>query len=151
MKNALEIKDKLYQACLLFTEKKYHTVISIIESNKKAMFSETKSSAGDKHEIGRAMLQLEMEKASQQLVVITEMKSILDKISIEKKSDNTCLGSLIVTTKASYFLAISAGKITIKNNDYYAVSTNSPIGKQLLGKSIGDSIPFNKAEISAIY
>jgi len=151
MKNFLEIKIKLYKACLLFVEEKYNTVTSIIESNKKALFSETKSSAGDKHETGRAMLQLEMEKASQQLAGITEMKEVLAKIEIQKTSTNNCLGSLIVTTKATYFLAISTGKITIENNNYYAVSTNSPIGKQLLGKSIGAVIPFNEAKILSIY
>jgi len=151
MKNSLEIKKKLYKACLFFVEEKHHTVTSIIESNKKALFTETKSSAGDKHETGRAMLQLEMEKASQQLAVIIEMREVLAKIEIQKPSNISCLGSLIITDKAAYFSAISAGKITIENTDYYAVSTNSPIGKQLLGKSIGDSIPFNEAEISAIY
>ncbi|WP_372793821.1 3-oxoacyl-ACP synthase [Lutibacter sp.] len=151
MKNIQEIKRKLYEACLLFVDEKYNTVTSIIESNKKALFSETKSSAGDKHETGRAMLQLEMEKASQQLAVIFEMKEALSKIEIQKTSKMICLGSLIITNKASYFLAISTGKITIENTNYYAVSTNSPIGKQLLGKSIGDRIPFNEAEISAIY
>ncbi|PCH51486.1 MAG: 3-oxoacyl-ACP synthase [Flavobacteriaceae bacterium] len=151
MKNTLDIKKKLYEACLFFVEEKHHTVTSIIESNKKALFSETKSSAGDKHETGRAMLQLEMEKASQQLAVIIEMKEVLAKIKIQKTSNISCLGSLIITNKVSYYLAISTGKITIENTDYYAVSTNSPIGKQLLGKRIGDRIPFNEANILAIY
>jgi len=151
MMNSLKIKKKLYEACLLFVDEKYNTVTSIIESNKKALFSETKSSAGDKHETGRAMLQLEMEKASQQLAVIIEMKEVLAKIEIQKISEIICLGCLIKTSKANYYLAISVGKITIENTDYYAVSTNSPIGKQLLGKSIGDSIPFNEAEILEIY
>ena len=130
---------------------KHNTVSTTIESSKKSLFSETKSSAGDKHETGRAMLQLEMEKASQQLVVISQMKVILDKISIENKLEISCLGSVIVTNKANYYLAISAGKITVDNIDYYAVSTNSPIGKQLLGKRVGAIISFNEAEILEIY
>jgi transcription elongation GreA/GreB family factor len=79
------------------------------------------------------------------------MKAVLDKIAIEKLTNTICLGSLIKTNKASYFLAISTGKITIENADYYAVSTNSPIGKELLGKCIGDRIPFNEAEILEVY
>jgi len=151
MEEFLKIKKKLYEACLLFAEEKHNTVISIIESNKKALFSETKSSAGDKHETGRAMLQLEMEKASQQLAVINQMKAILEKISIENKSEISCLGSVITTNKATYYLAISAGKITIENTDFYAVSTNSPIGKQLLGKRVGAIISFNNAKILEVY
>lgn len=151
MKNSLKIKKKLYEACLLFVEEKHNTVISIIESNKKALFSETKSSAGDKHETGRAMLQLEMEKASQQLASIIEMKEVLSKIDIQKTSEIICLGSFIKTTKANYYLAISVGEIIIKNSTYFAVSTNSPIGKQLLGKKVGDTILFNNAEILELY
>ncbi len=151
MKNFQEIKKKLYDSCLLFSDEKYNTVTTSIESNKKALFSETKSSAGDKHETGRAMLQLEMEKAGQQLASIIEMQKVLNKIRIHKTSKIICLGSLIKTTKANYYLAISAGEIIIENIQYYAVSTNSPIGKQLLGKKVGDKIPFNEAVILLVY
>jgi len=147
----LKIKKKLYEACLLFVNEKQNTVTTTIESNKKALFSETKSSAGDKHETGRAMLQLEMEKASQQLAVINQMKAVLDKIIIENTSTISCLGSLIITNKGTYYLAISTGKITINAIDFYAISTYSPIGKELLGKKVGDSISFNNAEILEIY
>lgn len=151
MKNTLKIKKKLYNVCLLFVDEKLATITTIIDSNKKALFSETKSSAGDKHETGRAMLQLEMEKAGQQLASITQMKEVLIRIEIEKISKTICLGSLIITDKANYFLSISCGKITIDTIDYFAVSTKSPIGNQLLGKQIGAIIPFNKVKILEIY
>lgn len=150
MEDSSKIKEQLYKACALFVGNRLKTVTNIIESNKKALHSETKSSAGDKHETGRAMLQLEMEKASQQLDGINTMAAILNKISIENQSKTIRLGSLITTTKANYFLAISVGKIVIENKDYFAISAQSPIGKQLLGKNIGDTIPFNNAEIIAI-
>ena len=151
MKDFLRIKQLLLKACSHFIEERSKTVNEIITSNQKALFSETKSSAGDKHETGRAMLQLEMEKASQQLVIISEMKEVLKRISIKNKSNIICLGSLIITTKVNYFLAISTGKIIIENKIYYAISTNSPIGKQLLGKKIGGVVPFNEAKILNIY
>jgi len=151
MKNYLAIKKKLYEACVFFVEEKHNTVSTSIESCKKALFSETKSSAGDKHETGRSMLQLEMEKASQQLTVINQMRKVLNKITFENSTDCICLGSLVFTNKSNYYLAISAGKITVDNEICFAVSTNSPIGKQLLGKAVGDSISFNEAKILNIY
>jgi hypothetical protein len=151
MKDYLKIKKKLHEACLLFVNKKYKTINIIIQSYKKALFSETKSSAGDKHETGRAMLQLEMEKSGQQLLEINLMNDVLKKIDVEKFSEVICLGSLILTNTSNYYLAISAGKITIDSVDFFAVSTNSPIGKQLLGKKIGDKILFNNATILALY
>lgn len=150
MKNYLKIKNHLLKQCVQFVEEKHKTISKSIASNKNDLFSETKSSAGDKHETGRAMIQLEMEKASQQLAEITTMNAILNKINIEKTSEIGCLGSLIKTTKGTYFLAISIGKITISDLDYFVISSQSPIGKQLLGKKVGAIITFNNAEILEI-
>ena len=58
----MNTKQKLFNACKEFVQDKLSTIEKTIQSNKSALNSETKSSAGDKHETGRAMLQLEMEK-----------------------------------------------------------------------------------------
>ena len=150
MKDFLQIKKILLKECFDVVLQKEETILHAIQSNKNDLFSETKSSAGDKHETGRAMIQLEMEKASQQLLVVTEMKDVLKKLSIEKTTEIIKLGSLIKTTKATYFLAVSVGKITVENEDYLVVSTNSPIGNQLLGKKVGEIIAFNSAKILEI-
>ncbi|WP_117881404.1 GreA/GreB family elongation factor [Aureibaculum luteum] len=137
------IKKQLFEACQAYVLKRENTVKEIISSNQKALHSETKSSAGDKHETGRAMLQLEMEKAGQQLVVIDEMKMILDRVLINDTSEIIKLGSLVLSNKHNYFLAISAGEFKIENKAYYAVSVASPIGKLLLGKKEGDAFELN--------
>ena len=138
------IKEQLYQACADFVQKKEEDILKTIRSNQEALNSETKSSAGDKHETGRAMLQLEMEKASQQLEVVHQMKSTLKRINISETSARAKLGSLVATDHTDYFLAISAGELKINDGIYYAVSVGSPIGKLLLGKSEGDSFSFQK-------
>ncbi|WP_299047958.1 GreA/GreB family elongation factor [uncultured Polaribacter sp.] len=143
----MEIKEILYQKCKDFVDKRLQTVQEIISSNQKALQSETKSSAGDKHETGRAMLQLEMEKASQQLVGISQMQQILSKINITKTTKNVHLGSIIKTDKANYFLVISAGKLVAFDEEYYAISVSSPIGKLLLGKQEGDVLTLNAQTI----
>ena len=145
------LKKQLFDACTEYVQLRAKTVNDIIASNQKALSSETKSSAGDKHETGRAMLQLEMEKAGQQLASINQMKMVLAKINLEA-SDIAKLGSLIITDKANYFLAISAGEIRIENITYYAISPSSPIGQLLLGRQLGDTINFAKEMlIKAIY
>ena len=150
MKDYTQLKEKLYNACLLFVQQKEETVLQTIASNKNDLFSETKSSAGDKHETGRAMLQLEMEKASQQLAIVNQMKETLQRLTIEDSFKNVKLGSLVKTTKGTYFLAVSVGQVIIDKETYFIVSTESPIGKQLLGKKIGEVIPFNEAQILEI-
>lgn len=140
----MDVKIELFNQCKEFVNKRLQTVEEIISSNQKALQSETKSSAGDKHETGRAMLQLEMEKASQQLAGISVMNQILSKIDASKTSEIAHLGSVIITDKANYFLSVSAGKLTAFGKDYFAVSVLSPIGKILLGKKVNDTYLFNK-------
>jgi hypothetical protein len=139
----LKIKEALFSQCKSFVNKRLQTVEAVLSSNQKALQSETKSSAGDKHETGRAMLQLEMEKAGQQLAGITQMQVVLSKIDISKTSKNACLGSVIITAKVSYFLSISAGQLVVADKSYFAISISSPIGKLLLGKQEKDMISFN--------
>ena len=143
-KKIVDLKKALYNSCVEFIEQREGTINQIINSNQSALTSETKSSAGDKHETGRAMLQLEMEKASQQLEGIHDMKMVLSKILIDDLSDVIKLGSVIITDQANYFLAISAGRLNISNKTYNAISSSSPIGKLMLGKKTGDVFVFRK-------
>ena len=143
----MNLKQELFTQCENFVNKRLQTVEEIITSNQKGLQSETKSSAGDKHETGRAMLQLEMEKASQQLAGITQMKEILNRVDVSKTSKNAHLGSIIFTNKANYFLAISAGKLTASGKHFFAISVSSPIGKLLLGKVENDEVTFIEQRI----
>jgi len=142
----MTIKEELYAQCVIYVNNRLKTVEEIISSNQRALQFETKSSAGDKHETGRAMLQLEMEKAGQQLNGIVKMKETLSKINFRKSSEIGHLGSIIKTTKASFFLSISSGQLIVNNENYFAVSVSSPIGSLLLGKKEGDTFIFNTTE-----
>lgn len=143
----MNVKEQLFKECKLYVEKREQTIREIMSSHKKALLSETKSSAGDKHETGRAMLQLEMEKASQQIAVVQQMKEVLHRIKTDDSSEVVRLGSLVYTNKAVYYLAISMGAVSIENTNYFVVSSSSPIGKLLLGKKINEAIYFNGQEI----
>ena len=139
----MNIKEELLKKCHQFVNNRLQNIEETISSNQTALQSETKSSAGDKHETGRAMLQLEMEKAGQQLANIQQMKETLAKIDVLKKSTNAHLGSLIKTNTGNYFLSVSAGQLKVDNELYFAVSVSSPIGKLLLGKSVNEQVMFN--------
>lgn len=146
----MNLKENLYQQCILYVEKQLKTIQETIASNQRALTSETKSSAGDKHETGRAMLQLEMEKAGQQLASIQQMKEVLAKVDISKESNIASLGTLVETDTASYFLSISAGQLTIQQKNYFAISVSSPIGRLLLGKKEGEKVVWRGKEIKIL-
>ncbi len=138
----MAIKEELYNLCLEFTNSRWKTIQNTISEIQESLTSETKSSAGDKHETGRAMLQLEREKAGNQLAEIIKIKEILSRIDIKKTTKVAGLGSVIYTTKANYYLAISAGELKIAANTFYAISPNTPIGQLLIGKGVGDEVSF---------
>jgi transcription elongation GreA/GreB family factor len=146
----MNIKEELLKKCHQFVNNRLQNIEETISSNQTALQSETKSSAGDKHETGRAMLQLEMEKAGQQLANIQQMKETLAKIDVLKKSTNAHLGSLIKTNTGNYFLSVSAGQLKVDNELYFAVSVSSPIGKLLLGKSVNEQVMFNSKNIKLL-
>ena len=56
------IKTLLFDHCKSFLESKLHGYKKSLDLLYESLNSEIKSSAGDKHETGRALIQLEIEK-----------------------------------------------------------------------------------------
>lgn len=144
----MNLKEKLYLACNDFLYERHKVVINRIQSIQESLNSETKSSAGDKHETGRAMLQLEREKAGNQLLAIEQQQKVLKRISVQNSTDVVRLGSVVETDKKKFYLAISVGQLVVENQTYYGVAAASPIGKLLIGKRVGDEITFNNITYS---
>lgn len=140
----INIKERLYLQCVDFVENRFQTIQNTINEIQESLTSETKSSAGDKHETGRAMLQLEREKAGNQLAEIQKIQVQLSKISMANTSEVVGLGSVVYTNKSNYFIAISAGEIKIDSTIFYAISPNTPIGQLLIGKTVGDEVIFRE-------
>jgi hypothetical protein len=119
------------------------TAQQAIQIAQSSANEETKSSAGDKYETGRAMMQLEIEKNTVQLSEAQKLKQILDQISPEKETTNIQLGSLVLTNQGNFYIAISAGELHIDGENYFAIAPTSPIGLKLKGQSKGSSFIFN--------
>tara|TARA_Y100000992_G_C21135935_1_gene428877 strand:+ start:427 stop:822 length:396 start_codon:yes stop_codon:yes gene_type:complete len=117
---------------------------------QKDLTSETKSSVGDKHETGRAMIQLEREKLGNQIREIELNYQRLNTIENVKTSNSISLGSIIFTDKANYYVAIAADSCEVNSKVFYCISSQSPIGKLLIGKKVNESIIFNNIESTII-
>ncbi len=143
----MSIKEKLYNKCIEFIDNRLLIIQNTILEIQESLLSETKSSAGDKHETGRAMLQLEREKTGNQLAEINKMRAVLNRVQVDKSATVVALGSLVYTNQLNYFIAVSAGKLEVNGQSFYAISSISPIGKLLLGKSINDMVVFNGKNI----
>ncbi|MEM8507398.1 MAG: 3-oxoacyl-ACP synthase [Bacteroidota bacterium] len=140
------MKDQVYAFCDTFVMEKILMIRKEMKRVQEALGSESKNTAGDKHETGRAMLQLEREKLGKRLFEAERMKKALQKVTHYNSTAIVTLGSLIETEGPSYYIAISAGKTTIGNTDIYCISSLTPLGQLFLGKKVGDSIHFNQQE-----
>lgn len=138
------LKKKLHNHCENYIRKK----LKILEKRKNelrlALDSEDKSSAGDKHETGRAMIQLEREKLGKQILENEQVLKKYISYIITSNNENVKIGSIVITTDLNYYLSLPAGFLKNDSNIFYCVSPESPIGKLLLGKKVKDEIYFNK-------
>ena len=143
-------KQEIYDFCRAFVEDRIMRIQNNIKGIQESLTSETKSSAGDKHETGRAMLQLEREKLGHQLTEAEKMKQTLVKVVVKNHFEKVQLGSWVKTSKADYFLAISAGAHKTESQSVYCISIQTPIAQLLIGKSKHDRVMFNGTEIEII-
>lgn len=140
------MKKDLLEFCWSYVNERSERLQKQSAELQESLGSETKSSAGDKHETGRAMVQLEQEKLGQQLLEIDATRNILGKINIESPSKKVRLGSVVKTSVANYFLSISAGAFKQGNGVVYCISANAPIARLVLGKEKGERFVFNGKE-----
>jgi len=117
-----------------------------LDSINKEKNNLKKSSAGDKFETSRALMQTEYDKIDNQLLILKNQLRAIKSISLSDKKRKVGVGSFITTNKSFYFISIGLGKQIIDNNDIYVISLSSPIGKLLNNKKKGDKIVFNNKE-----
>lgn len=146
----MTIKKVLHLFAQNFVRERLGRIQANIQGIQESLTSETKSSAGDKHETGRAMLQLEREKLGQQLAEAEKMNQLMSKVPLDKTTKTITLGSFVKTSKANYYISISAGEFKNDGEIVFCISAGTPIGKLLLGKSVGDTIVFNGQELKIL-
>jgi transcription elongation GreA/GreB family factor len=143
-------KAQLHSYCLQYVKARIDTAQAAITAAQFSANEEGKSSAGDKYETGRAMMQLEVEKNTSQLLQAKQLLQLLTQINTFHTSDMVQQGSLVNTSNGQYYIAIGAGLVTIADQPYYVISMQSPIGALLKGKQVGDSFTFNGKKISIL-
>lgn len=139
------MKEKLIQQLFALLQQKKKVIEENLHQLKESLFSETKSSAGDKHETARAMVQLEFEQISKQLHETESLISQFTRISSMSPS-KIGLGSLIQTNHSWFYLSIPMGKIQIDGIEIFCLGINAPLASLFTNKNLGDSIKFGDTE-----
>ena len=131
-KNA-SVKTQLHGKCLEYIENCIKNAQLALTDALQSANTESKSSAGDKHETTRALLQIELEKHTKQLQEMIALKEKLVRIDPLSHSETINTGSVVVTSAGNFYIAIAAGKLLLDDVSYFAISPNSPIAIKLIG------------------
>ena len=138
-----KIKELLFNHCKNQIESRLSKYNSRDKELYESLNSETKSSAGDKHETGRAMIHIEREKLGNQLLALQLEVQNLRSIKNHYNTGIVSLGSVVLTDNRNYYIALAAESCDFEIHTYYCISPISPIGKLLLGKKTKEHIKFD--------
>ncbi|MES2131494.1 MAG: 3-oxoacyl-ACP synthase [Bacteroidota bacterium] len=146
-------KLQLIHTCKTYLNEKIQSLNAIMKEITDAANSETKSSAGDKHETSRAMMQLEQEKLGKQIQEATEQLTEFDKMDFTKAGSTVSHGSFMETNKGLFFIASSIGKIETEGKTVFVISHKSPLALALIGSKEKDTVTFNSVSytIQSLY
>ncbi|HEY0056404.1 MAG TPA: 3-oxoacyl-ACP synthase [Pedobacter sp.] len=138
----LHLKQELFNKCLEYVEERIASTESAITQAKDASQDDTKSSAGDKYETTREMMQQEISRNEAQLLEAKKLKHALLQISLTRNSTIIENGSIVITNNGKFFIAISGGQMTVQGSTYFVISSASPIGRLMLGLKKGETFSF---------
>lgn len=138
-----ELKSSLYQLCLNFIAERINTAEIALKQAREASNDDTKSSAGDKYETSREMMQQDIDRNKRLLIDAEENQLVLNSLKDASASGVARNGSIVFTNQGNFYISISAGQLHLAKETFFAISAVSPIGKLLLGKQKGDQFDFN--------
>ncbi|MDQ1150812.1 hypothetical protein [Sphingobacterium zeae] len=153
--NYFDIKRELLDTALKRTEDRISMIASALETARDSSTDDTKSSAGDKYETSREMIQQDINRYQKQLLEANkDLQQLLHiEAALNSDTDVARVGTLVQTNVGLYFIATSIGAVKIGDSNIFIISPLAPIGQLLIGKKIGDSFVFNNIDqkVSAIY
>lgn len=141
-----DIKDELYKLCHQFIAQRIDTAETALEQAREASNDDTKSSAGDKFETTREMMQQDISRNKRLLLDAKRNLQVLESLKDHLESNIVKNGSLVHTSEGVFYISISAGHLILNEKPYFAISALSPIGQLLLGKKVKDKVSFNQKE-----
>ena len=112
-----------------------------LASLKEALTAEAKSTAGDKHETGRAMIHQEMRQVHDTL---QRSQSALRELTRMQKSSEppsrVASGVLVETTGPWVLMGLPLGKLDLEGTMVLGVSAEAPLAKAWFGAEPGDEV-----------
>lgn len=141
----MELKQQLITHLISLLDDRMAVAGKAMEAAQESANDQSKSSAGDKYETSRSMGQLDRNMHARQYEQARQERTILERLQVANEQgtyERVALGSLVKTTAGFFFIAVSAGIITLEGETIIAISAATPIGQALVGKGVKETFLF---------
>lgn len=147
----MTLKERLKTICIQRLEDKISAFRTIVSDMSADAQTDAKSSAGDKHETGLAMMHIEQENLSKKIKENLDILEVVSKIDEKKVSDKVEFGSVVKINSVTLFFSAALPKIILDDMSVMAISNDAPIAKELLGRKLNETFVFNNCEFKVNY
>ena len=144
---SLQRKQKLWACCEALLREQLNRLKTSMDQAQREANLETKSSAGDKYETNRSMMQLEKERYAIQHTRVQELYTKLSRIQVGRACIEVETGALVHTSKGWFYVSVGLGEVECEHQLYRCLSIKTPMGQILEGCEEGDIIEFRGKEI----
>jgi hypothetical protein len=135
----MNFKQKVHEQYSQLLQDKIDVFRDMISALTEDSKNDAKGSAGDKHETALSMMHIEQEKLNRKLQEYIAQKELLERIAVNQSTQKIALGSLVRVNSLLLFVSTALPKITVESQTIIAVSAQSPLGSNLLGKEVAYS------------
>lgn len=104
--------------------------------------NDTKSSAGDKYETGRAMMQQEIDRAEDRIQQLRKQRNEIERLQKVEQNRSCQPGAIVQLENELFLLGPAVGKLKLNGVILFSISMASPLGQLLSGKEEGDFVQF---------
>lgn len=136
-------KHLTHAHCLAVVNERIVDLEASILDTQRSSQSDTKSSAGDKHETGRAMAQLEIEKQQVSLGNLIAMRDVLARLDPTVPQERVREGALVRTDRGLFYIAVGLGRMVVDGQEVLVMSPQAPLAEALQRTPIGGTARFN--------
>lgn len=144
------LKQMLFRHCNALVEARISTALQAMNSVREAVHDDTKSSAGDKYETTREMMQQEMVRNEQLLLEGRKMQQQLEQAMDARPAKQVGQGSIVETDRGTFFMAIAIGEVRVAGQRYFVISPQSPLGSLMMGKAAGHHFTFRETRYAVL-
>ena len=145
------MKYKVFDALESHLQAAVKEGMSHLSSLQDALTSEAKSTAGDKHETGRAMIHQEMRQVNETL---QRSQSALDELirlrQVSTAPVRVAAGVLVETTGPWVLVGLPFGKLSLGESLVLGVSVEAPLAQEWRGAQVGDQVRLGPSTLKIV-